>query len=551
MLLFCCLAVLYAPAKAQSNSFVYVTDQGSDSVSGYSIDPATGALTMIPGSPFGSGGTAPIFIAFVPVTSRCAVVANLIPGTVQSFNVNPSTGALTPFGAPLPAFLAGGLAFDPSGRFVYASSLAGAIFGFTLDTNDCGLTPMAASPFASLPLLGVIQVEPGGRWLYVTVVDFPGAVLGYAIDPVTGALTLIPGSPFPAGDFPQYLAITPSAKFLYATNEFDDTISGYAIDPSTGVLTPVPGSPFATGFGPVGIAIHPNGNFLYDADLNDVSAFSIDAATGALTPIAGSPFPNVAGGLGLFGLTTDPRGVFLYAADQGSDNVSAFTINPSTGALSTTAFSGPYPAGFGPTIIVAVTLGNSAATLDGAFQTKLFPNLSAGDSVINIGNTGASSVMPPGAGLAIGGNLCVNVYVFSPDEQEVACCTCLVTPNGVVTTSARQLITKTLTPAVPSAVTVKMIATDGTAGAAACNAAVPGTLEPGLIAFGTNLHAAAVGGSITSGTFAMTETPFVPSTLSPAELSRITTLCGFIQSNGTGFGVCPGCSAGAAGAVKR
>jgi len=194
--------------------------------------------------------------------------------------------------------------------------------------------------------------------------------------------------------------------------------------------------------------------------------------------------------------------------------------------------------------------GALAATLDGSFQTKIFANLAAGDSVINIGNTGASAAGVGAFGVLTGGNICVNVYVFSPDEQEVACCTCAITPNGVSTVSARQLISKTLTPAVPTAITVKLFATAAPA-SGTCSAATPGTAAPGLIAFGTNIHAAAVGGSVAAGTFAVTETPFIPSTLSTAELTRISTLCGFIGANGTGFGICPGCTAGAAGAVKQ
>ena len=191
-------------------------------------------------------------------------------------------------------------------------------------------------------------------------------------------------------------------------------------------------------------------------------------------------------------------------------------------------------------------LTGAPATLDGSFQAKIFPNIAAGDSVINIGNTGASASGVNAFGQLAAGTICVNVYVFSPDEQEVACCTCSVTPNGVVTTSARQLISKTLTPAVPTAVTVKLVATSG-----ACNAATPGPLVGGLIAFGTNIHVAPVGGSNTAGTYATTEKAFIPSTLSAAELTRITTLCGFIQANGTGFGICPGGAAGAAGAVRE
>ena len=205
------------------------------------------------------------------------------------------------------------------------------------------------------------------------------------------------------------------------------------------------------------------------------------------------------------------------------------------------------------------TLTGSPATLDGPFQVKIFPNLAAGDSVINIGNTGASAAVVGPFGGVVGGNICVNVYVFSPDEQEVACCTCLVTPNGAVTVSARQLISKTLTPSVPTSITVKLVATVPLAGGW-CNASTPapplpsfpspGALAPGLTAFGTNIHAAPVGGSTSAGTYAVTETPFIPSTLTAAELASDSTLCGYTMQNGSGFGICPGCTIGAAGPVN-
>lgn len=68
---------------------------------------------------------------------------------------------------------------------------------------------------------------------------------------------------------------------------------------------------------------------------NTVSAFAVDA-NGALSQVAGSPFAT--GGLGAGGgLYAANRIVvindFLYAANTGSNSVSAFTIDPSTGGL--------------------------------------------------------------------------------------------------------------------------------------------------------------------------------------------------------------------------
>ncbi len=168
---------------------------------------------------------------------------------------------------------------------------------------------------------------------------------------------------------------------------------------------------------------------------------------------------------------------------------------------------------------------------DSPFQIKYAGNLAAGDSVFNISNSGAS-----------GGNICVNVYTFSPDEQLISCCACNVTPNGLVSLSAKSdLISNTLTPAVPGSIVVKLLSTTGT-----CNASAPGAQAQGLVAWGTTLHAGPAAGS-----YSLTETAFTPALLSASELSRISTVCGFIQSNGSGYGICRSCRSGALGGVKQ
>jgi hypothetical protein len=77
---------------------------------------------------------------------------------------------------------------------------------------------------------------------------------------------------------------------------------------------------------------------------NNVSAYTINPSTGALTPVAGSPF---AAGIAPRSVTVDPSGKFAYVADLGR-NVSAHTINPSSGALTPVAGSPFADAGIGP-----------------------------------------------------------------------------------------------------------------------------------------------------------------------------------------------------------
>jgi hypothetical protein len=176
-----------------------------------------------------------------------------------------------------------------------------------------------------------------------------------------------------------------------------------------------------------------------------------------------------------------------------------------------------------------------------AFQVRYAANLNIGDSVINITNAGTQNTA---AGALT--NICANVYTFSPDEQLISCCSCVVTPNALVSLSANSdLVSNTLTPAHPTSIVVKLVATAGTP----CNAAnVPAAnLAAGMRAWGTTLHAAPT----SPVSYQVTETGFSEAGLSAGELARITSFCGFIQANGSGFGICRSCRLGGLGAVAQ
>ena len=213
-------------------------------------------------------------------------------------------------------------------------------------------------------------------------------------------------------------------------------------------------------------------------------------------------------------------------------------------------------------IFAAIMLCSAVVLADDTFQVRYASNLAIGDSVVNITNTGASSTV---AFPTQNGNICANVYTFSPDEQMISCCSCLVTPDGLVSLSSRNdLISNTLTPGVPTSIVIKLLASAGTT-QASCNAStVTGSspnaaapvananvLVPGLAAWGTTIHALPVTPGSPATTYGQTETPFTPSTLSAAELTRITQLCGFIQTNGSGFGICRSCRLGGLGAMQQ
>ena len=179
---------------------------------------------------------------------------------------------------------------------------------------------------------------------------------------------------------------------------------------------------------------------------------------------------------------------------------------------------------------------------------------------INMTNSGANgaSLNGPGFGGAVG-NICANVYAFSPDEQLVSCCSCLITPNGLVSLSVdNDLLSNTLTGIIPSSVTVTLIPTlagpDGTGTNCTNSAALAGTAnfpffgqigdpprasDSGLVAWGTRLLKTPV-----ANTFAVTEGPFLRSFTSQQELASLTNRCTNIIGNGSSFGICRSCRVG-------
>ena len=277
------------------------------------------------------------------------------------------------------------------------------------------------------------------------------------------------------------------------------------------------------------------------------------SAAGNLVTVPAGPAP---GGNCSAALVVPAGPMVVTEALPGGTTLTSLSALPRGSLLSATLSAG--------TATVTVTAGAQTvvtftnAAIPAAYLIRYLSNLNLGDSVINITNSGAA-----GAGLAAGtgssttGAFCANIYAFSPDEQMVACCSCPVTPNGLVTLSARtDLVNNTLTPAVPTSLVVKLVASvpaPGSLGCAGSAANVNATnLSPGIAAWGTTVHVGPL------GALGITETPFLSGSLTTAagnagdigELARLAQLCTFINANGSGFGICRPCRLGALGAGR-
>ncbi|MGD1093186.1 MAG: ice-binding family protein [Bryobacteraceae bacterium] len=233
---------------------------------------------------------------------------------------------------------------------------------------------------------------------------------------------------------------------------------------------------------------------------------------------------------------------------------------------------------------------------DGPYQIGYAANLNIGDSVVNLSNDGANGGFRSGTT----GNICVNVFTFDAQEEEIACCSCLVTPDGLNSLSAKSdLISNTLTPATPTSLVIKLVAStpgiDTTGNYTICNpataGATPGVIATtnGLLAWGTTLEPSSatgtygavnvpfINGTLSTSLAGVTSTPtgslvssslgagtatvtvtggqtivtFIDTATASSELAGLTRVCSFIQSTGTGFGICNSCRLGALGGAKH
>lgn len=218
----------------------------------------------------------------------------------------------------------------------------------------------------------------------------------FSIDASTGALARV-GSPVAAGLSPNAIAGTSNKKYLYTANGGSNDVSAWVVDASNGALTTVSGSPFAAGTNPKAVSAYTSGfsvtrgdrnvflSYLYvaNASSDNLSAYQIDQTTGALSPLSPATYAT---GTHPSAMAIDPTGPYLYTANAGGSNdISAFEIDGITGALSSIPGS-PYLSGSkvsslafgaGGTFLFAADASGGTAAIFG-FRVGLFGSSSGG-----------------------------------------------------------------------------------------------------------------------------------------------------------------------------
>lgn len=339
-------------------AYAYVANAGT--LSTYSINPSTGGLTASVGSPLVLPTSWPFGgISQITTDSSGQFLYLLDYSGVYVYAIDRNTGALTAVaGSP---FEAGStptsLAFDASGSYLYVAGYSGpaapvntVISAYSVNSSGA-LAPLAKYTVSS----ELSTVVAAGNYLYVAGY-YTNSITVFSIGS-TGELTQnVPGSPFATDTRPYSIVADPSGSVLYTANDGMPTateatpgsISAFTIDSSTGALTPVPGNPQSIAVHGT-ISIDPMGRFLLVPEISGMSVYTIDTTTGALSAVAGSPFST---GTDPSVVSVDPMDRFVYVVNEGSANVSEFTLE-STGALTPLAGS-PVPVVNNPSYMAIV-----------------------------------------------------------------------------------------------------------------------------------------------------------------------------------------------------
>src|SRR6201998_3940689 len=190
----------------RAGKYVYVVNDGGNTISEYSIDQTSGKLSPLTGSPTIATGTAPLF-GTTDVNGHLYVANEGPPQTVSGYSINSSTGELASVGADTPitgATFTINVITDPTGEYLYV-----------LDST--GGPPPPTAPASH--------------------------VFAYSLNPATGVIGNQIGTAQLTGNSPTGMAIDPTGVLLAIDNNFDNTISLFTIGATSsatpGGLTPL------------------------------------------------------------------------------------------------------------------------------------------------------------------------------------------------------------------------------------------------------------------------------------------------------------------------
>lgn len=289
---------------------LFAVHADANRVSAFSVNEATGELTLINRQP--CGGDNPVHLA-LDATGRFLVVANYGSGSVAVLPVGPDgslgsrTDLVTLKGEPGPHRTEQAVPhphqcpFDPSGRFVVVPDKGlDRLFVFTLETTRGVLVPAEQPSVKVRSGAGPRHIAFNSKLPYAYVInelDSTVSTFRFSDSGVLDPLQILPSVPaaFTGDNTGAAIDVAPSGTHVYVSNRGHDSIGIFRVDQSTGLLSPIAWEP-TTGSTPRFIGLDPTGERLYAANqrADTIVEFAVDQAAGTLRAtgrivVAGTP----------------------------------------------------------------------------------------------------------------------------------------------------------------------------------------------------------------------------------------------------------------------
>ncbi len=319
-------------AEKTGRVYVYVSLGGENKIALFEMNPQTGQLTSQRNIPLeGSPGS-----LAVDSTRKFLYAAIRSANSVASFRIDPQTGGLDHLGTvPVvdnPVYVTP----DKKGRFLLTSYYGGGKAAVYPIGKNGAVVGEATAICSTDRNPHSIMVDPSNRFVYVpnTGAD---KILQYAFNEQTGALSLLstPEVATASGTGPRHIFFHPTKNYVYFVNEKGSSVTGFHQDRMTGKLkefqtiSTLP-SDFSDENSCADVEITPNGKFLYASNRghDSIAGYSIDLSTGRLTSLGQQPTEKTPREFNI-----DPTGNYLYSAGESSGRMASYQINASTGQL--------------------------------------------------------------------------------------------------------------------------------------------------------------------------------------------------------------------------
>jgi hypothetical protein len=174
-----------------------------------------------------------------------------------------------------------------------------------------------------------------------------------------------------------------------------------------------------------------------------------------------------------------------------------------------------------------LALGSTTAVAqDNIFALSYFSNAHtqyAPDGALRLVNDGTVSDASPA------GDLCASVYVFDSAEQMNECCSCRITPNGILSLSVNtDLTSNTLTGKIPTRGVIKVVSSKPSGGTCDAKVVAP---QIGIRGWITHVQLASHG-------YVLTEEELIDSTYGSSESADLAEDCTVLTELGSGAGIC-------------